>query len=100
MAKNPYKPTPPESVDLLKKELRRRGMTEAEIEATLRKKNRRKVLEFNIVTSRHLLPHEINSPLRKPKGTSQELCTVHFAAERLKLHPKTVLRFIREGRLK
>lgn len=30
---------------------------------------------------------------------SEELCTVAFAAERLKLHPKTVLRFIREGRL-
>jgi|SRR5690606_19800371 len=29
----------------------------------------------------------------------EELCTVDFAAERLKLHPKTVLRFIREGRL-
>jgi excisionase family DNA binding protein len=31
---------------------------------------------------------------------SEELCTVEFAAERLKLHPKTVLRFIREGRLR
>jgi excisionase family DNA binding protein len=31
---------------------------------------------------------------------SQELCTVEFAAQRLKLHPKTVLRFIREGRLR
>jgi excisionase family DNA binding protein len=31
---------------------------------------------------------------------SDELCTVEFAADRLKLHPKTVLRFIREGRLK
>lgn len=30
---------------------------------------------------------------------TEELCTVAFAAERLKLHPKTVLRFIREGRL-
>ena len=29
-----------------------------------------------------------------------ELCTVDFAADQLKLHPKTVLRFIREGRLK
>lgn len=29
----------------------------------------------------------------------EELCTVDFAAERLKLHPKTVLRFIRDGRL-
>lgn len=30
---------------------------------------------------------------------AEELCTVDFAAERLKLHPKTVLRMIREGRL-
>jgi excisionase family DNA binding protein len=29
-----------------------------------------------------------------------ELCTVEFAAEQLKLHAKTVLRFIREGRLR
>lgn len=29
----------------------------------------------------------------------EELCTVDAAAERLKLHPKTVLRFIRDGRL-
>ena len=29
-----------------------------------------------------------------------ELCTVDFAADRLKLHPKTVRRFIREGRLR
>ena len=31
---------------------------------------------------------------------TSELCTVDFAAERLKLHPKTILRFIHEGRLK
>lgn len=30
---------------------------------------------------------------------AEELCTVDYAAERLKLHPKTVLRHIREGRL-
>lgn len=29
-----------------------------------------------------------------------EICTVQFAAERLKLHPKTVLRFIRDGQLR
>lgn len=34
-----------------------------------------------------------------PPEMAEELCTVDFAAERLKLHPKTVLRFIREGRL-
>ncbi len=31
---------------------------------------------------------------------TQELYTVEAAAERLKLHNKTVLRFIREGRLR
>lgn len=30
---------------------------------------------------------------------SEDLCTVEQAAERLQLHPKTVLRMIREGRL-
>lgn len=30
---------------------------------------------------------------------SEQLLTVEFAAQRLKLHPKTVLRFIRDGRL-
>jgi excisionase family DNA binding protein len=30
----------------------------------------------------------------------EELCTVDDAAIHLKLHPKTILRFIREGRLK
>ena len=30
---------------------------------------------------------------------AQDLCTVDHAAKRLQLHPKTVLRFIREGRL-
>ena len=37
---------------------------------------------------------------RDPHDTSSELCTVEFAASRLKLHPKTVLRFIRDGRLR
>jgi len=32
--------------------------------------------------------------------TSEELCTVEAAAERLKLHKKTVLRFLRERRLR
>ena len=31
---------------------------------------------------------------------TDDLCTVKFAADQLNLHPKTVLRFIREGRLK
>jgi excisionase family DNA binding protein len=101
---------PEETLVLLKRELRRRGMSDEEIDATIRKKRRRKVLEFNLVKARHLMPHEINSPLPKPSvkqrnretrpGTSHELCTVEFAADRLKLHRKTVLRFIRDGRLR
>jgi excisionase family DNA binding protein len=31
---------------------------------------------------------------------TDELCTVEFAAKRLKVHPKTVLRFIRDSRLR
>ncbi|RUU15035.1 helix-turn-helix domain-containing protein, partial [Mesorhizobium sp. Primo-B] len=31
---------------------------------------------------------------------SQEFYTVEFAAEQLKLHPKTVLKFIRQGQLR
>ena len=34
------------------------------------------------------------------RRTPDELCTVEFAAGQLKLHAKTVLRFIREGRLR
>jgi excisionase family DNA binding protein len=34
------------------------------------------------------------------RAMSEELYTVEMAAERLKLHPKTVLRFIRDGRLR
>jgi excisionase family DNA binding protein len=45
--------------------------------------------------------HDIRTPMaRDPRDTSPELCTVEFAASRLKLHPKTVLRFIRDGRLR
>jgi excisionase family DNA binding protein len=40
-------------------------------------------------TKRHVTP-----------GATGEICTVSAAARRLELHPKTVLRFIREGRLK
>jgi excisionase family DNA binding protein len=37
--------------------------------------------------------------LQRARTLSDELCTVQFAAEQLKLHRKTILRFIREGRL-
>jgi excisionase family DNA binding protein len=73
-------------------------MSEAEIEAALRKKKRRKALEFSAVQSRRMMDHDVNRPLNKPRF-SGDLCTVEQAAGRLQLHPKTVLRFIHEGRL-
>ena len=109
-----YKPQnkPEETAVLLKKELRRRGMNEVEIDAALRKKKRSKVLIFNAVKSKHLVHHPDLKPQRRRRlsksishqrepatRVSGELCTVHFAADQLKLHRKTVLRFIREGRL-
>ncbi len=42
-------------------------------------------------------------PQKRPRHSRQsigELCTAAFAARHLKLHVKTVLRFIREGRLR
>lgn len=99
----------PETAALLEAELRRRGMSGAEIEALLRKKRRRRILEFDLVKSRHLInPTNPNAKIvRRNKPTrrdsvvrsSDELCTVEFAAEQLKLHPRTVHRFIHEGRL-
>ncbi|HVN01796.1 MAG TPA: helix-turn-helix domain-containing protein [Caulobacteraceae bacterium] len=79
---------------LLTEELRRRGMSAAEITAALRKKKRRKALEFNAVIHPR---SRLDAPPHTPR---EELCTVEFAAGQLKLHPKTVLRFIREGRLR
>jgi excisionase family DNA binding protein len=38
--------------------------------------------------------------LPRPRQSTGELCTAAFAALHLKLHIKTVLRFIREGRLR
>lgn len=103
---------PEETPALLRKGLRRRGMSEAEIDAAIRKKKRRRVLEFNVVKSRHLVDlsqraapasqsrtRRVLSGYREPGRAGEELCTVHFAADQLKLHRKTVLRFIREGRL-
>jgi excisionase family DNA binding protein len=95
-SKNKPPPEPPQEVSLLlREELHRRGMSEAEIDAVLRKKKRRKVLEFNAV---HYRLHRMDP---SPSRTSpSELMTVEAAAEQLKLHPKTILRFIHEGRLK
>lgn len=103
MAKDP----PPDSAERLHRELRRQGMTEAEIAQALRKKKRARLVEFNALKSRHIMPQSPgqvqSSKARRREAAAapaQELCTVEFAAERLKLHPKTVLRFIHEGRLK
>jgi excisionase family DNA binding protein len=103
-----YVPRPEETRVVLKAELKRRGVGDAEIAATLRKKKRRKTLEFGIVQSRHALPAEKTraenaataSPAAARSRPTGELCTVEFAADRLKVHQKTILRFIRCGRLK
>jgi excisionase family DNA binding protein len=101
-----YVARPQETGVLLKAELRRRGLTDAEISAKLRKKKRRKALEFGIVKQRHAVPPEKISPPTKPSPSAprhrlaDDLCTVEFAAERLKVHQKTILRFVRKGRLK
>jgi excisionase family DNA binding protein len=113
MAQDPNNPRPRKAADrpeesaaLLQAELRRRGMTDTEIAQTLRKKKRRKVLEFDLVKSRHLMTdpraaERKGASARAPRGRpSDELCTVDFAAEQLKLHPKTILRSIRDGRLR
>jgi excisionase family DNA binding protein len=104
-----YVPRPEETGTLVRKELRRRGMSEEKIASTLRKKKRRKVLEFALVQSQHAVPREKIVADRKKEETirpvprraqlADELCTVEFAAERLKVHQKTILRFIRKGRL-
>src|SRR4051794_22814930 len=92
----PYKDAPQDAEALLDAELRRRGMSEGEIASALRKKKRRKPLEFAAVQSRRAMQA---SPARKGAGgpnevaPSGELYTVDYVAERLKLHPKTVLRF-------
>jgi excisionase family DNA binding protein len=118
MANPSYKPKAQETSVLLKSELRRRGMSNTAIESALKKKKRRKLLEFNAVKSRHFLPMtrkarstkpaRSNATLRPPTTfnresqgrISDELCTVEFAARQLKLHNKTLLRFIRDGRLR
>jgi excisionase family DNA binding protein len=102
-----YVPQPVETQTLLHKELHRRGMSKDEIAATVRKKKRRKKLEFALVQSRHAVPLERvqslskqESPAAQRPRLADQLCTVEFAADRLKVHQKTVLRFIRKGRLK
>lgn len=81
---------------MLQAELRRRGMSEAEIEAALRKKKRSRVIAFNAVKTGQMK----SSPAYIKASGGGDLTTVEDAAQRLQLHPKTVLRMIHEGRLK
>jgi len=106
-SKAPYRPRPAESLDVLKKELHRRGMSDAEIASALKKKKRRKPLEFAVVKKPHLMP--MQAAAKKPAAKSappprprlaDELCTVEQAAAQLQVHPKTILRFIRKGTLR
>lgn len=110
--KDDVRPTPrPRREDdgvLLRKELRRRGLGPEQIEQALRKKRRRKQLEFDLVKSRRSVsPQKISPPAKaktsaRPPTTrpaSSAACTVAVAAELLGMHPKTVLRFIRSGQL-
>ncbi len=103
-----YTPRTEETETLLRKEMHRRGMNDEEIASSLRKKKRRKALEFALVQSRHEIPREkVRARATAASGVSDalrpriadELCTVAFAADRLKVHEKTILRFIRKGRL-
>lgn len=95
----------PETVELLETELKRRGLTDAEVQALLRKKRRRRELEFDLVKTRHRPPSTGDHRAARSEGGDRrvhpgdELCTVDFAAELLKVHPRTVHRFIHEGRL-
>jgi excisionase family DNA binding protein len=78
---------------LLREELRGRGLSEDEIEVLLRKRKRRQPLELSAV---RLRDHRLAPP---PRVAADELLTVEAAAGRLKLHVKTVLRFIHQRRL-
>ena len=86
---------PREISDLLAEELRRRGLTDEQIAAATRKRKRRQQLELAAVR----VPLYGRTPTARAGGPD-ELCTVEFAAGQLKLHPKTILRFIKEGRLR
>lgn len=59
-------------------------------------------LEFDLVKTRrlNLPPGRVPSTNRARAGQETgELCTVDFAADLLKVHPRTIHRFIHEGRL-
>jgi excisionase family DNA binding protein len=59
-------------------------------------------LEIHLATSKKHAAKRQRAPAPPPRvdAVSGDICTVGAAARRLELHPKTVLRFIREGRLK
>jgi len=102
-----YTPRREDTLTQLKTELHRRGMSDTEITATLRKKKRRKPMEFGVVKAPHVVPFDKTPPkttktYRAPPPTrmADELWTVETAAARLKMHPKTILRFIRKGKLR
>jgi excisionase family DNA binding protein len=78
---------------LLREELRGRGLSEDEIDVLLRKRKRRRPLELSAI---RLRDHRLDPP----PLAADELLTVEAAAGRLKLHVKTVLRFIHQRRLK
>jgi excisionase family DNA binding protein len=86
----------------LEKELRRQGMTDDEIEKSLRKKKLRKAVQSSLLKVRPAGEGAKAGATQYRAGSpriGEELCTVDYAAEQLSLHPKTVLRFIHEGRL-
>ena len=94
MAKRPAPPR--DTAQLLEDELMRTGMSRAEAAAALRKKESRRVAQ-SAVNTRHRGASSTDARVYRASGG---LCTVDDAAEVLKLHPKTVLRFIHEGRLR
>jgi excisionase family DNA binding protein len=69
-----------------------------EIERALVKRKRRRLLEA-AAKSRHELA-DPRGGMGRPWGLRDEVVSVEHAAEQLGLHPKTILRFIREGRLR
>ena len=82
--------------------LRRQGMTEDEIDLALRKKKRSRRVKSSLLKSRPVADTQHSRTTQYRTGAAQigeALCTVDYAAEQLKVHPKTVLRFIHEGRL-
>ena len=86
----------------MERALRHQGMTEDEIDLALRKKERSRRVKSSLLKSRPVADAQQSRTTQYRTGAPQigeALCTVDYAAEQLKVHPKTVLRFIHEGRL-